>query len=185
MLPASVLTAWRDAIDYVSGFHGAPDPQALTGDRAPQWVFRYGRSPYSAEELSARPPLETAALVAAWEPDAESEWQMSGHLELARALEEVVKANPAEWSAAPQDVVTALRRPLYIEHYFRALTEQAADIVSQAPAVLAAAVAQPPAGGGQAADQDTEEPLMGKTGKKSFSTSPGRWQTRTATSPPA
>ena len=111
---------------------------------------------------------------------------MFGHLELARALEEAVKANPAEWSAAPQDVVTALRRPLYIEHYFRALTEQAADIVPQAPAVLAAALAQPPAGGGQAADQDTEEATAaGKTGKKSFSTSPGRWPTRTATSPPA
>ena len=166
VLPASVLTAWRDAIDYVSGFHGAPDPQALTGARPPQRAFRFGRSPYNAAELSARPPLETAALVAAWEPDAESEWQMSGHLELARTLEEVVKANPAEWSGAPQDVVTALRRPLYIEHYFRALTEQAADIVSRAPAVLAAALAQPPAGGGQAADQDTEEAAYGEDWEK-------------------
>ena len=157
VLPASILTAWRDAIDYVSGFHGTPDPQALTGDRPPQWVFRHGRSPYNAEELSSRAPLETAALVAGWEPDAESKRQMFGHLELARTLEEVVKANPAEWSAAPQDVVTALVQPLYIEHYFRALTEQAADIVRQAPAVLAAALAQPPAGGGQAADQDMEE----------------------------
>ena len=84
--------------------------------------------------------LETAALVTAWEPDAESERQMSGPLELARTLEEAVKANPAEWSAAPQDVVTTLGQPLYIEHYFRALTEQAADIVPQAPAVLAAAL---------------------------------------------
>jgi hypothetical protein len=157
VLPASVLTAWREAIDYVSGLHGAPTPQALTGDRAPQWGSLYGRSPYNAAELSARPPLETAALVAAWEPDAESERQMSGRLELARTLQEAVKARPAEWSAAPQDVVTALRRPLYIEHYFRALTEQAADIASQAPAVLAAALARYPAGAGQAADQDTEE----------------------------
>jgi hypothetical protein len=157
VLPASVLAVWRDAIDYVSGFHGAPDPQALTGDRPPRWVFSYGRSPYNAEELSARPPLETAALVAAWEPNAESE-QMFGHLELARTLEEVVKANPAEWSTAPQDVVAALGQQLYIEHYFRALTEQAADIVPQASAVLAAALAQPPAGGTQEAGQDTEEP---------------------------
>jgi len=157
VLPADVLTAWRAAIDYVSGFHGAPDPQGLTGDRPPRWVSRYGRSPYSAEELSARPPLETAALVAAWEPDAESERHMVGHLELARALEEAVKANPVEWSAAPQDVVTALGQPLYIEHYFRALTEKAADVVPQAPTVLAAALAQPPAGGAQAAGQDTEE----------------------------
>jgi len=157
VLPADVLTAWRDAIDYVSGFHGTPDPQALAGDRPPRWVFGYGRSPYTAEELSARPPLEAAALVAAWEPDAESDRQMFGHLELARTLEEAVKTNPVEWSAAPQDVVTALSKPLYIEHYFRALTEQAVDIVPQAPAVLAAALAQPPAGGAQAADQDTEQ----------------------------
>ena len=166
VLPADVLTAWRDAIDYVSGRHGSPDTQALTGDRAPQRGSRYGRSPYSAEELSARPPMETAALVAAWEPDTESAWQMSGPLELARALEEVVKANPAEWSAAPQDVVTSLRRPLYVEHYFRALTEQAADIVPQAPAVLAAAVAQPPAGEGPAADQDTEAATSGEDWQK-------------------
>ena len=157
VLPASLLTPWRDAIDYVSGFHGVPDPQALTGDRPPPWVSRFGCSPYNAEELTARPPLETAALVAAWEPDAESERQMSGHLELARTLEEVVKANPTEWSAVPQDIVTALGQPLYIEHYFRALAEQAADIVPQAPAVLAAALAQPPAGAGQAAGQNTGE----------------------------
>jgi hypothetical protein len=56
VLPASVLTAWRDAVDYVSGVHGVPDPQALTGDRPPPWVSRFGRSPYNAEELSARPP---------------------------------------------------------------------------------------------------------------------------------
>jgi hypothetical protein len=162
VLPASVLTAWRDVIDYVTGLHGAPDSQTLTGDRAAQLDFRYGRSPYSDAELSARPPLEAAALVAAWEPDAESDRQMLGHLELARTLEEVVKANAAEWSAVPREVVMTLRRPLYIEHYFRALAEQAAHILSQAPAVLAAALAQPPAGQVQAADQDTEEATYGE-----------------------
>lgn len=162
VLPAGVLTAWQDAIDYVSGIHGTPDPQALAGDRTLQWVSGYGRSAYSAEELSARPALEAAALVAAWEPDAESERQMFGHLELARALEEAVKANPAEWSAAPQDVVTALGQPLYIEHYFRALAEQAASIVLQAPAVLAAALAQPPADGKQIAGHGTERATDGK-----------------------
>lgn len=166
VLPADVLTAWQDAIGYVSGFHGTPDPQALSGDRPPRWVFSYGRSPYSAEELSARPPLETAALVAAWELDAESERQMLGHLELARTLEEAVTANPVEWSAAPQDVVTALGGPLYIEHYFRALTKQVADIIPYAPSVLAAVLALPPAGGGQAADRDTEEASNGEDWQK-------------------
>jgi hypothetical protein len=157
VLPASVLAAWRDVIDYVSRLHGAPDPQKLTGDRAAQLVFRYGRSPYNDAELSARSPLEAAGLVAAWEPDAESDRQMLGHLELARTLEEVVKANAVEWSAAPQEVVTTLWRPLYIEHYFRALAEQVVDILSHGPAVLAAALAQPPAGQGHAADHDMEE----------------------------
>jgi hypothetical protein len=156
VLPTGVLTAWQEAIDYVSARHGAPDPQTLIGDRPPRWGFQRGCSPYSAEELSARAPMEAAALVAAWEPDAESNRKMSGQLELARALEEAVRADPVKWSADPHNVVTALSKPLYIEHYFRALTEQAADIVSQAPAVLAAAVAQPPAGRGQAGDQDTE-----------------------------
>jgi hypothetical protein len=142
VLPASVLTAWQDAINYVSGFHGAPDPQILTGDRAPQMAARWGQSPYSTDELSAGAPLEAAAMVSAWEPDAESDRQMMGRTELARALEGAVKANPAGWSAAPQDVATALRHPLYVEHYFRGLTEHAADIVPQAPAVLAAALAQ-------------------------------------------
>jgi hypothetical protein len=81
---------------------------------------------------------------------------MCGRPELARALEEAVKADPVEWGTAPQYVVTALGRPLYIEYYFRALTERAADIVPQAPAVLAAALARPLAGGVQAADQDTQ-----------------------------
>lgn len=161
VLPEYVLAAWRDAIDYVSGHHGTPDPQALTGDRFPQWEGGFGRSPYSAETLSARPPLEAAALVAAWEPDAESEQQRFGHLELARALEDAVKADSVGWSAVPQDVVTALGKPLYIEHYFRALTERAADIVPHAPAVLVAALAQLPAGGGQAANQDTGEVTAG------------------------
>ena len=162
VLPADALAEWRDAIDYVSERHGIPDTQALTGDRAPQWESRYGGSPYSAEELSARPLMETAALIAAWEPDAESGWQMSSHLALARTLEDVVKANPAEWTAAPQDVVTALRRPLYVEHYFRALTQQAAVIVPQSPVVLTVALAQPPAGVGPAADQDPEAATSGE-----------------------
>ena len=166
-LPADVLTAWREAIDYVSKFHGVPDPQALTGDRPPRWVFGYGRSPHTAEDLSARPPLEAAALVAAWEPDAESERRMFGHLELARALEEAVKANPVQWTTAPQDIMTVLGQRLYTEYYVRGLTGQAADIVAQAPAILAAALAQPAAGGAQAADLDTQR-ATDRTGREDW-----------------
>jgi hypothetical protein len=67
-----------------------------------------------------------------------------------------VKVDPVGWSAEPAAVVTALREPLYIEYYFRALTERAADIVPQAPAVLTAALAQPCASRGQTHHTETE-----------------------------
>lgn len=157
VLPEHVLTAWRGAIDSVSEHHGPPNPQALTSNRRPRWEVGFGQSPYSSEDLSARPPLDTAALVAAWEPDAESQWRMFGRLELARALGEAVKANPTEWSAAPQDIVSTLGNPLYVEHYFRGLTERAADIVSHAHAVLAAALAQPSASELHEGSDDTDK----------------------------
>jgi hypothetical protein len=157
VVPDHVLTDWREAIDYVSERYCDPDPQVLTRERPPQWEVSWGKSPYSFEHLSALPPLEAAALVAAWEPDPGGERQMFGRLELARALQDVVKADPVGWSADPVAVVTALRELLYIEYYFRALTERAADIVPHAPAVLAAALAQPSAGMGQAHNTNTGE----------------------------
>lgn len=157
ILPEHVLAVWRGAIDYVSQRHGAPDQQALNGDRSPQWMARFGQSPYSVEDLSACSPLESAALVAAWEPDADSAWRGHGRLELARTLGEAVKADPVGWSAAPQDVVTALGDPLYIEHYFRALTERAADIISQADAVFTAALAQSFASEAQEGNRDADD----------------------------
>lgn len=163
VLPGHLLTAWRDAIDYVSERHGTPDPQALTGNRWPRWEFSHGKSPYSAKDLSTRTPLEAASLVAAWQPDTESERQMFGRLELAQALGEAVKADPVRWGAAPQDVVYALGKPLYIEYYFRALSERAVDIISQAPAVLAAAMASPSASEAQTVDQDTQDTERGIT----------------------
>lgn len=157
VLPDHVLTGWRDAIGHVSARHGEPDPQALTRDRRPRWEVGFGKSPYSTEQLSTRPPLEAAVLVGAWGPDAESERKMFGRLELARALEEVVKADPVGWSADPEAIVTALDAPLYIECYFRGLTQRAADIVPRSPAVLAVALAQPSVGGGQTNDNDAED----------------------------
>lgn len=157
VLPAQVLAAWGDAIDHVSQRHGMPNRQALTGHRRLRWEVDFGKSPYSPEYLSARPPVEAAALVAAWQPDAESKWRMYGRLELARALEEAVKADPEGWSADPQGIVTALGNSLYIEHYFRALKERATGIVPQATALLTAALAQPSANEASEGDQDTGE----------------------------
>lgn len=143
VLPEHVLGAWQEAIGHVSERHGTPDSQVLTGARSPWWKARYGQSPHNVEALSALPPLEAAKLVAAWMPDAASQQQMFGHLELARALGDAVKANPEGWSSASQECAATLGKPLYIEHYLRALAEKAADIASHAPAVLNVALTQP------------------------------------------
>ncbi|GAA2463082.1 hypothetical protein GCM10010405_54350 [Streptomyces macrosporus] len=163
VLPDHVLTGWRHAIAHVSARHGKPDPRALTRSRSPLWEADFGKSPYSTEYLSARPPLEAAALVSAWQPDVESERQIFGRLELARALAEAVKADPVGWSSDPAAVVTTLSAPLYIEYYFRGLSERAGDIIPQATAVLAAALAQPAAGEGQTSDSDVEKARLERT----------------------
>lgn len=164
LLPEDVITDWQVPIDYVSERHGAPDAQRLTGRRSSEWEVTWGESPFSVEELSVLPYMEAAALVAAWEPEADGGGRMYGHLEHARAFEEVVKADPIKWSTAPQDVATALGNPLYIEYYFRALTERAADIIPYAPVVLAAALTQWPSQDvPQTADQGTVD-LTGNAG---------------------
>lgn len=65
---------------------------------------------------------------------------MVGRLELARALADAVKADPVKWSTDPEEIVSALGRALYIEHYFRGLTEQASDIVSHVSVIIPVAL---------------------------------------------
>ena len=152
VLPEQVVAGWRAAIDQVTESYGEPDPGELTRDPSPQWQFSYASSPYSVEHLSELPLLEAAALIAAWTPGPEGGWQAGGRLELARALAETVKADPAAWSADPGAVVAALSEPLYIEHYLRALTEHAADVVPHTQ-LVAIALAQIPIAGAQADDE--------------------------------
>jgi hypothetical protein len=63
--------------------------------------------------------------------------------------------------------------------------KKAADIVPQAPVVLAAALAHPPAGGGQAADQDTEEATDKEDGQEVVLDLAKALANRTVTLPPA
>lgn len=83
--------------------------------------------------------LQAAELVASWRPDATSDWKLIGARELARTLEAVVKANPDGWSTDPTAVVTALREPVYVLHYFRALTDKAAETTPHSSMILDAA----------------------------------------------
>lgn len=138
VLPDHVFSAWREPIAFVTKRHGAPDPLALTRTRRPVFAGRFGTSPHSPDELAALPVLEAARIVAAWRADV-GDGSEFGVLELARALETTVKNDPAGWSADPSAVVATLDKPIYVEHYFRGLTERAADIISRAAAVLAAA----------------------------------------------
>ncbi|NBH04877.1 hypothetical protein [Amycolatopsis sp. SID8362] len=143
VLPSNVLTRWSDVIDRVSSQYNHPDPAQLTGTRSRDWEVSVVSSPYSTDELSTQPVLEAAAVVASWEPSTEREGWNFGREELARALSETVKADPAEWSAKPAEVVAVLGQPLYIESYLQALADRAADLLTHAEPVLTVALAQP------------------------------------------
>lgn len=66
-------------------------------------------------------PVDAARTVATWRPDS-SQFLVSAR-ELARTLEEVVKAAPDVWLAEPLRVTTELRHPTYIHHYLRAAAD--------------------------------------------------------------
>lgn len=138
VLPEDVLALWLEPIAQVTARYGPLDPDAL--DRRlelPRMLT--GRSAYSEDELTGLPVFEAAKLVSSWRPDATSDWNLIGARELARTLEAVVKANPDEWSTDPTAVVTALREPVYVLHYFHALTDKAAETAPRASIILDAA----------------------------------------------
>ncbi|MFI0771912.1 hypothetical protein ACH4TQ_44605 [Streptomyces sp. NPDC021218] len=137
-LPEPVLTQWQHAIAQVAARYGAPDPRTLDHrSELPQSLT--GQSAHTEDELAALSVLEAAELVARWRPDAASDWKLMGARELARALEAVAKQDPGRWSTDPIAVVTALREPVYVLHYFRALTDKATEAVPHASAILEAA----------------------------------------------
>jgi hypothetical protein len=139
VLPEDVLTAWRDPIAQVTTRYGSPKPEDLDRRSQLSSFALMGQSAHSEDELAGLPVLEAAELVASWRPDATSDWNMVGARELARTLEAVVKKHPDRWSTNPTAVVTVLREPIYVLHYFRALTDKAAETAPQASAILDAA----------------------------------------------
>lgn len=135
VLPLEVLENWTEAIAAVTAQHGAPTPSSLD-TRVPRFTFGEGRSPHRADELSALPVLDAAALVASWRPSKDDDWGV-GPLDLARELEAVVRENPRGWTEDPATVVATLREPVYVDHYFRAITQRASDVPDRANAVMA------------------------------------------------
>jgi hypothetical protein len=138
VLPPNTLTGWSEQIAYVTAHHGEPSAMALETRPDRAWISS-GRSPHGAEALAALPPLAAAALIASWRPDESSGWNLVSARELARTLETVVKADPTGWAEDPTSIVTTLREPVYVLHYFQALTEQAGELSERAPAILDAA----------------------------------------------
>jgi hypothetical protein len=138
ILPEAVLERWRGAIAAVQATAGTADGAALVTRVDPYSGWATGQSPYTVDELSRREPLDAAALVAQWrrEPTTSA---LVGARELGRTLEEVVKAAPEGWTTDPIKVISALREPTYIDHYFRAVREVADQLAKAAPDLLAAA----------------------------------------------
>jgi hypothetical protein len=138
VLPGHVLTGWEGPIAAVSALHGQIDPEAF-GHRLAASRWTWGQSPHSQSELAALPVLDAARLVARWRPDTDRGRRMTGARELATVLESVVAAEPHDWTADAAVVVETLREPLYVLHYFAALTGKAGEILSRTGEIIMAA----------------------------------------------
>jgi hypothetical protein len=138
VLPADTVTRWREPIAQVTAHYGEPSISALDTRLDRSW-FGAGRSPHSIEELSALPVLEAASLISEWRPDSQSGGNLVSARELARALEDVVKADLDGWTEDPAAIVTSLREPVYVLHYLQALAANAAGLTERAVAILSAA----------------------------------------------
>lgn len=134
LLPAPVLDRWEPAINACNAVHGALS-KAVFDTRVDRFAFASGSSPYGEHDLAELAPLEAAEKIGAWRPQPDDRWGVSAR-ELARTLENIVRAAPREWAAAAREITTALREPVYIDHYMRALASEAKEVRDLAPEVL-------------------------------------------------
>jgi len=135
ILPKEILEAWERPIAIVTEARGTPSRRSLDTRVSP--VTSWGSSPYNEEELLALDVQEAADLVSRWRPSTADPWGVSAR-ELARTLEAVVKNHPREWTVDPSAVVRALREPVYVNHYFRAVGAAAGEVPERANTVIAA-----------------------------------------------
>ena len=78
-------------------------------------------SPLSTEELNAAEPEQAARRIAEWRP-VPGDWPDRSQ-QLALTLGDVVKQHPARWLSVPIRIVRALREPLFIGRYLRAVAD--------------------------------------------------------------
>lgn len=131
-----VLENWEEAIAAVTAQHGEPTPASLDSS-TPTFRSVTGRSPHMGNELVNLSVLDAAALISGWRPSEDDDWGVSAR-ELGRELETLVKENPREWTEEPCAVVSTLREPVYVDHYFRAITLKASDLAERINKIMAA-----------------------------------------------
>ncbi len=117
LLPGATTATWSKANSVLVAAYGPATRESLT--TRSQVEGAHGSSPVSTEDLAQMPTEEAACWISRWRPDA-SAW-LVGARELARTLEAVVKESPEPWTASPLEVVSLLREPVYVSHYFRGL----------------------------------------------------------------
>jgi hypothetical protein len=100
--------------------------------------FAGASSPIALDDLTAMPPLEAAARVAAWRRQAGSSFLDPSAEGLAGTLRQAIDAGPARWIAVdPVELAHALRHPVYVTVLLQALGERAGDLVAHAERVVA------------------------------------------------
>ena len=120
-LPSEITEHWADTLAILEVAVGVPpgrDHYETPWASGPFVVS----SPISREDLMSLSALEAARAVASWRPGP-MEWPPTDARSLGRALEAVVKQNPAEWAAFPLRIATTLRHPIYLGFYLRALSQ--------------------------------------------------------------
>jgi hypothetical protein len=137
LLPAPCTNEWTKAGALMAAAYGPATREALE-KRSDRVEFSSGRSPLRDEELKGLAPGDAAVMIAEWKPDP-SEWLVSAR-ELARTLEQLVKDDPEAWTESPLDMVSSLRHPTYIGHYFRALAQVESGLGARADDLVEAIV---------------------------------------------
>ncbi|HMS14234.1 MAG TPA: hypothetical protein PKD80_14130 [Microthrixaceae bacterium] len=138
LLPAGVLVGWEEAIEMVTATYGSPGTGALDR-RSPMSASYVGCSPISRDELASLAPLDAATAAGRWRPSP-NDPSGAGAIELALAVETVARLRPQDWAEDPVAIVRALREPVYVAHYLRALAANGETIVDRVHAIVTAII---------------------------------------------
>lgn len=117
LLPEYAHGGWMAVREAVATFHSVPTRESLEQEGTAIWVT--GRSVYEPSWFRGRSPTDAAQEIASWRPNRAS--LENGAREIAHALEDAVKEEPAAWTLDPTHIARTLRHPTYINHYIQAL----------------------------------------------------------------